>query len=107
VPLLDRASADSLPLPVSGGSGQAGVRVSVAPGSPDPPCPSCETQRRRHAPAGAEPAVWYDTLLCDWVVQLPLQGLTGGVLLPLELNFFDANWANIYRTAADICYGDP
>jgi hypothetical protein len=50
--------------------------------------------------------VWYDTLLCDWVVQLPLQGLTGGVLLPLELNFFDANWANIYRTAADICYGD-
>ena len=27
-------------------------------------------------------------------------------LLPLELNFFDANWADVYRTAADVCYGD-
>jgi hypothetical protein len=106
VPLLDQASAGSLPVPVSVGSGQAGARASVAPGSADHPCPSCETQRRRHAPAGAEPAVWYDTLLCDWVVQLPLQGLTGGALLPLEINFFDANWADIYRTAADLCYGD-
>ena len=106
VPLLDHASAGSLPLPVSTASGQAGVRVSVAPGSADHPCPSCETRRRRHAPAGAEPAVWYDTLLCDWVVQLPLQGLTGGALLPLEISFFDANWADVYRTAADVCYGD-
>ena len=106
VPLLDHASAASLPLAVSAESAQDSVRVSVAPGSADHPCPSCETQRRRHAPAGAEPAVWYDTLLCDWVVQLPLWGLTGGALLPLEINFFDANWADVYRAAADVCYGD-
>ena len=105
VPLLDHSSAASLPLPVATGSGE-GVRVSVAPGSADHPCPSCETHRRRHAPAGAEPAVWYDTVLCDWVVQLPWPGLTGGALLPLEINFFDASWADVYRTAADVCYGD-
>ena len=23
-----------------------------------------------------------------------------------EINFFDANWADVYRTAADVCYGD-
>jgi hypothetical protein len=106
VPLLDHASAASLPIPVNARSGDGGVRVSVAPGSVDHPCPSCETHRRRHAPAGAAPAVWYDTLLCDWVVQLPLEGLSGGALLPLEINFFDANWADVYRTAADVCYGD-
>ncbi|MGZ4183774.1 MAG: hypothetical protein ACXVUE_00120 [Solirubrobacteraceae bacterium] len=50
--------------------------------------------------------MWYDTLLCDWVVQLPLQGSSEGALLPLEINFFDANWADVYRTAADVCYGD-
>jgi hypothetical protein len=105
VPLVDHSSAISLPLPVANGSAE-GVRVSVAPGSVDHPCPSCETHRRRHAPAGVEPAVWYDTLLCDWVVQLPCPGLTGGALLPLELNFFDANWADVYRAAADVCYGD-
>ena len=83
-----------------------GVRVSVAPGCSDHPCPSCETRRRRNAHAGAEPAVWYDTLLEDWVVQLPCDGLLGGALLPLEIYWFDANWADVYRTAADVCYCD-
>lgn len=105
VPLLDHSSAGRLPLPLSAASAE-GVRVSVAPGSVDHPCPSCETRRRRHAPAGAEPAVWYDTLLCDWVVQVPCEGLSGGALLPLEISFFDANWADVYRAAADVCYGD-
>jgi hypothetical protein len=104
VPLLDHASAGRLPLPAS--SGHGGIRVSVAPGSADHPCPSCETRRRRLAPAGAEPAVWYDTLLCDWIVQLPCEGLHGGALLPLEISWFDANWADVYRAAADVCYGD-
>ena len=105
VPLRDHASAGQLPLAFSATSGE-GVRVSVAPGSVDHPCPSCETRRRRHAPAGCDPAVWYDTLLCDWVVQLRCDGLSGGALLPLEIHFFDANWADVYRTAADVCYGD-
>jgi hypothetical protein len=80
--------------------------VSVVPDSSDHPCPSCETRRRRRAPAGEEPAVWYDTLLHDWVVQLPCAGLRGGALLPLEIHWFDANWADVYRTAADVCYCD-
>ena len=88
------------------GPARDGVRVSVAPGCGDHPCPSCETRRRRHTPAGAEPAVWYDTLLEDWVVQLPCDGLLGGALLPLEIYWFDANWADVYRTAADVCYCD-
>ena len=106
VPLLDHASTGELPCPLAAATNEGGVRVSVAAGSADHPCPSCETRRRRHTPAGAEPAVWYDTLLCDWVVQLPCEGLTGGALLPLEINFFDANWADVYRAAADVCYGD-
>jgi hypothetical protein len=88
------------------GSARDGVRVSVAPGSSDLPCPSCETRRRRRTAAGAEPAVWYDTWLEDWVVQLPCDGLVGGALLPLEIHWFDANWADVYRTAADVCYCD-
>jgi hypothetical protein len=88
------------------GPARDGVRVSIAPGASDHPCPSCDTRRRRCAPAGLEPAVWYDTLLEDWVVQLPCDGLLGGALLPLEIHWFDANWADVYRTAADVCYCD-
>jgi hypothetical protein len=106
VPLIDHASAGSLPIPVVSGSRKDAVRVSVAPASAGHPCPGCETYLRRHSPAGVEPAVWYDTLLCDWVVQLPCEGLPAGALLPLEIYFFDANWADVYRTAADVCYGD-
>jgi hypothetical protein len=106
MPLLDHSSAAGLPVPLASATDSESARVSVAPGSTDHPCPGCETRRRRHAPAGAEPAVWYDTLLCDWVVQLPCEGLAGGALLPLEMNFFDANWAEVYRAAADVCFGD-
>jgi hypothetical protein len=50
--------------------------------------------------------VWYDTVLCDWVIQLPFEGLSGGALLPLGIGWFDANWAAVYRAAADVCYAD-
>ena len=57
---------------------------------------------RRHAPvarrgataaASADrlgPAVWYDTVFRDWVVQLPWIGPGDGAILPLEIRWFDA-----------------
>jgi hypothetical protein len=50
--------------------------------------------------------VWYDTWLNDWVLLLPGRGSHGGVLLPLEIRWFDAPWAEVYRAAADIAYSD-
>ncbi len=89
-------------------------RSSVPPGSaggasPGPdlhglPCPACESYRRRREPAGADPAVWYDAALADWVVRLPCGSSPTGVLLPLEIGFFDASWAEVYRAAADIAF---
>jgi hypothetical protein len=63
-------------------------------------CPECET-RRRHAAADARgPAVWYDTSVEDWVVQLP--GCRA--LLPLEIGGFDAAEVLVYRAASDIAH---
>lgn len=49
--------------------------------------------------------MWYDTRLGDWVVRLPCQGVRGGVLLPLEIPWFDASWSEVYRAAGDVAYG--
>jgi hypothetical protein len=68
-------------------------------------CPGCETHRRRLQPAGPDPTVWYDTWLEDWVVRLPCQSLAEGVLMPMEMRWFDAAWSEIVRTAADIAFG--
>jgi hypothetical protein len=68
-------------------------------------CPGCESRRRRREVAQTEPSVWYDTSLGDWVVRLPCQGVRGGVLLPLEIPWFDAPWSEVYRTAGDVAYG--
>jgi hypothetical protein len=62
-------------------------------------CPGCETRRRRAKPSGPEPAVWYDTLMCDWVVRL-----SGTAILPLELRWFDVPEASVYRAAGDLAY---
>ena len=48
---------------------------------------------------------WYDTWLSDWALRLPCRGFRDGVLLPLEIRWFDAPWADVYRAAADIAYG--
>ena len=70
----------------------------------DQPCPGCETRRRRFELTGAEPAVWYDVSLGDWVVRVPCGSLCDGALLPLEIRWFDASWAEVYRAASDIVY---
>jgi hypothetical protein len=69
-------------------------------------CPGCETRRRRLAPAGPDPSVWFDTLLCDWVVHVPWPDAHSGTLLPLEIRWFDADWADVHRAAADLVYAD-
>jgi hypothetical protein len=81
-------------------------------GSPHPeevphvlPCPRCEACRRRLEPAGAEPAVWYDTALGDWVVRVPCRPPGVCALLPLEIGWFDAPWAAVYRAASDVVNG--
>lgn len=94
LPLHGRAAVD----------GRDGIRLLLACGIVGKPCPRCETRRKRLAPAGAEPAVWYDTWLSDWVLRLPFRGFREGVLLPLEIRWFDAPWADVYRAAADIAY---
>ena len=55
-------------------------------------CPGCETRRRRLGPVGPDPTVWFDTLLSDWVVQVPWPDACAGTLLPLEIGWFDADW---------------
>jgi hypothetical protein len=70
----------------------------------DQPCPGCETGRRRLELAGAEPGVWYDASLGDWVVRVPCGALGDAALLPLEIRWFDASWAEVYRAASDLVY---
>ncbi len=68
-------------------------------------CPECETRRRRLEPVGDDPAVWYDTWIRDWVVRLPCGDPPAGALLPIEVRWYDADWAEVHRTAADLAYG--
>lgn len=69
-------------------------------------CPGCETRRRRLERPGEDPAVWYDTLAGDWVVQVRMPGCPQAVLLPLGVHWFDADWADVYRAASDLAYDD-
>jgi hypothetical protein len=48
--------------------------------------------------------VWYDAWLGDWVVRVPFDGVCGSALLPLEIGWFDASWAEVYRAASDVVY---
>jgi hypothetical protein len=82
------------------------VRGSHLAGIADQTCPSCETRRRRLELAGADPAVWYDALLGDWVERVPCGALCDSALLPLEIRWFDASWAEVYRAASDIVYAN-
>jgi hypothetical protein len=88
-------------------------------------CPRCETWRRRVEAPRDCPQVWYDTVVGDWVVQLPVhpedaaaradqtelnelieqtEPPTPTALLPLGVPFYDAPPATIYRAAADLVY---
>jgi hypothetical protein len=94
LPLRERARLDL--------SDHARRLQSAATG--DQPCPGCETVRRRLELAGAEPAVWYDVSLGDWVVRVPCGGPCDAAQLPLEIRWFDASWAEVYRAASDIVH---
>jgi hypothetical protein len=94
LPLRDRANFDR-------SSRAHGLQLA---GIGDQPCPGCETRRRRLELAGAEPAVWYDTPLGDWVVRVPCGASCDGALLPLEIRWYDASWAEVYRAASDVIY---
>ncbi len=48
--------------------------------------------------------VWYDAWLGDWVVRVRCGALCDSALLPLEIPWFDAPWAEVYRAASDIVY---
>jgi hypothetical protein len=67
-------------------------------------CPGCETRRHRSRVSMSRPSVWYDTVLRDWVVQLPWIGPGDGAILPLEIRWFDASLASVYRAAADLAF---
>ena len=69
-------------------------------------CPGCETRRRRQEDPGEDPTVWYDTLVGDWVIQIRLPGCPQATLLPLEVHWFDADWADVYRAASDVAHWD-
>jgi hypothetical protein len=96
LPLREPASVDALDR----------LRLPLARGIDDESCPGCETRRKRLEPAGVEPVVWYDSLLGEWVVRVPCRGLPDGALLPLGIPWFDASWAEVYRAAGDIAFGD-
>jgi hypothetical protein len=67
-------------------------------------CPGCETRRNRSRVSMSRPSVWYDTVLRDWVVQLPWIGPGDGAILPLEIRWFDAPLASVYRAAGDLAF---
>jgi hypothetical protein len=67
-------------------------------------CPGCETHRNRRHMNMSRPRVWYDTVLRDWVVQLPWTGPGDGAILPLEIRWFDAPLAAVYRAAGDLAF---
>ena len=48
--------------------------------------------------------MWYDAWLGDWVVRVPCGARCDSALLPLEIRWFDASWAEVYRAASDIAY---
>jgi hypothetical protein len=91
------------PCAACGGAEVPVLRSSSAAGQQ---CPECETRRRRIQPPGRDPAVWYDTWIRGWVVRLACGDPPAGALLPIEIPWFDADWADVYRAAADLAYGE-
>ena len=69
-------------------------------------CPGCETRRRRLEDPGEDPAVWYDTLVSDWVIHIRMPDCAETMLLPLGVHWFDADWADVYRAASDVACSD-
>lgn len=101
----DACGGAALPLRRRAGIGASGsTALPLMPRAAPQPCPGCETRRKRFEPPGTGPTVWYDALLGDWVLRLPCPGLPGGALVPLEIRWFDAPGAEVYRAASDLAY---
>lgn len=90
----------------TGGDASVRARLALTDAIGEQPCPGCVARRRRLEPAGADPTVWYDTWLTDWVVRLPCRGLRDGTLMPLGIQWFNATWPEVYRAASDLAYAD-
>jgi hypothetical protein len=69
-------------------------------------CPRCETRRRRIEPPGGYTSLWYDTLLRDWVVRVPVVRFEMDAILPLGLWWYDVPWVEVYRAAADLAFAE-
>jgi hypothetical protein len=69
-------------------------------------CPCCRTRKERAAERGEddEPRIWFDTLVRDWLVWQPLEGMDDGVTLPLGIGRFDARRPLVYRAAAALLF---
>jgi hypothetical protein len=99
------AGGDGAGVGSNGGLGVgAWARVPVGRAAWKQQCPGCETRRRRLEVPREEPAVWYDTVLRDWVVRLPVDEHGEAAMLPLEIGWFDTPLAAVYRAAADVVY---
>lgn len=94
LPLQARPEPDEL------GRGLSRLELPV----PTDACPGCETRRNRRRGCLSRQSVWYDTVLRDWVVQLPWIGHGDGAILPLEIRWFDAPLAAVYRAAGDLAF---
>ena len=58
------------------------------------------TRRRRLEDPGEDPAIWYDTLVLDWVIHIRMPDCAETMLLPLGVHWFDADWAACTRQRA-------
>ena len=91
-------------VPVRVGKAEEIAAYSLDPAGGD--CPRCETRRRRLEPPSGCTTVWYDTVLRDWVVRLPVVRLQMDAILPLGLWWYDVPSVDVYRAAADVAFAE-
>jgi hypothetical protein len=71
-------------------------------------CPNCRTRRERTVARSddAEPCIWFDVEIADWVLWQSFDDGEGGVTLPLGIGRFDARRTMVYKAAATLLF-DP
>lgn len=69
-------------------------------------CPHCRTNRERGPGQreDAEPRIWFDTIMRDWLVWQPLEDFDDGVTLPLGIGRYDARRVVVYRAASALLF---
>ena len=55
-------------------------------------CPVARRAASAWRRPGEDPAVWYDTLVSDWVIHIRMPDCAETMLLPLGVHWFDADW---------------